>query len=109
MGPRHSRGARTVRCVALNLRGCGGAAPASPKVYCAASSSDVRAAVDACHALYPAARILLSAYSLGTYIVGTYLAEEDCKPGGAARRAGVAGAVLTSATRAWSRTRRTPG
>ena len=43
----------------------------------------------------PRARILLSAYSLGTYIVGTYLAEEDCKPGGAARR-GVAGAVLTS-------------
>ena len=87
--------ARGWRCVALNLRGCGGAALASPKVYCAASSSDVRAAVDACHALYPAARILLSAYSLGTYIVGTYLAEEDCKPGGAARR-GVAGAVLTS-------------
>jgi predicted alpha/beta-fold hydrolase len=81
--------------VALNLRGCGGAALASPKVYCAASSSDVRAAVDACHALYPAAPILLSAYSLGTYIVGTYLAEEDCKPGGAARR-NVAGAVLTS-------------
>ena len=87
--------ARGWRCVALNLRGCGGAALASPKVYCAASSSDVRAAVDTCHALYPAARILLSAYSLGTYIVGTYLAEEDCKPGGAARR-GVAGAVLTS-------------
>ena len=87
--------ARGWRCVALNLRGCGGAALASPKVYCAASSSDVRAAVDACHALYPAAPILLSAYSLGTYIVGTYLAEEDCKPGGAARR-NVAGAVLTS-------------
>ena len=81
--------------MALNLRGCGGAELASPKVYCAASSSDVRAAVDACHALYPSAPILLSAYSLGTYIVGTYLAEEDCKPGGAARR-NVAGAVLTS-------------
>ena len=87
--------ARGWRCVALNLRGCGGAELASPKVYCAASSSDVRAAVDACHALYPSAPILLSAYSLGTYIVGTYLAEEDCKPGGAARR-NVAGAVLTS-------------
>ena len=83
------------RCAALNLRGCGGAALVSPKVYCAASSSDVRAAVDACHALYPSAPILLSAYSLGTYVVGTYLAEEDCKPGGAARR-NVAGAVLTS-------------
>jgi abhydrolase domain-containing protein 1/3 len=83
------------RCVALNLRGCGGSVLTSPKVYCAASSSDVRAAVDACHALYPAAPILLSAYSLGTYVVGTYLAEEDSKPGGARRR-NVAGAVLTS-------------
>ena len=64
------------RCVALNLRGCGGAELSSPKVYCAVSSADVRAAVDACHLLYPAAPILLSAYSLGTYVVGTYLAEE---------------------------------
>ena len=83
------------RCVALNLRGCGGAELSSPKVYCAASSTDVRAAVDACHSLYSAAPILLSAYSLGTYVVGTYLAEEDSKPGGAARR-NVVGAVLTS-------------
>lgn len=83
------------RCVALNLRGCGGAELSSPKVYCAVSSADVRAAVDACHLLYPAAPILLSAYSLGTYVVGTYLAEEDSKPGGAARR-NVVGAVLTS-------------
>ena len=74
--------ARGWRCVALNLRGCGGTALASPKVYCAASSSDVRGPWTRCHAMYPAARILLSAYSLGTYIVGTYLAEEDCKPGG---------------------------
>lgn len=68
---------------------------ASPKVYCAASSSDVRAAVNACRALYPNAPVLLAGYSLGTYVIGTYLAEEDSKPGGAAEK-GVAGAVLVS-------------
>ena len=87
--------ARGWRCVALNLRGCNGVKLASPKVYCAASSSDVRAAVNACRALYPNAPVLLAGYSLGTYVIGTYLAEEDSKPGGAAEK-GVAGAVLVS-------------
>ena len=87
--------ARGWRCVALNLRGCNGVKLASPKVYCAASSSDVRAAVNACRALYPNAPVLLAGYSLGTYVLGTYLAEEDSKPGGAAEN-GVAGAVLVS-------------
>lgn len=88
------------RCVALNLRGCNGVLLTSPKVYCAASSEDVRAAVNAARAQFPAAPILLAGYSLGTYIIGTYLAEEDSKHGGdsgaAVGRNGVAGAVLIS-------------
>ena len=71
--------ARGWRCVALNLRGCNGVPLASPKVYCAASSSDVRAAVRTCEKLYPNAPILLAGYSLGTYVIGTYLAEEDSR------------------------------
>jgi len=53
----------------------------SPKTYCAASSEDVRAAVKAARAKYPTAPVLLAGYSLGAYVTGTYLAEEDSKPG----------------------------
>ena len=73
------------RCVALNLRGCNGVPLSSAKVYCAASAEDVRAAVNAARAKYPSAPILLAGYSLGTYVIGTYLAEENSKgliPGG---------------------------
>jgi abhydrolase domain-containing protein 1/3 len=89
------------RCVALNLRGCNGVKLASPKVYCAASSEDVRAAVDASRARFPRAPVLLAGYSLGTYVIGTYLAEEDSKPkppgpDGDEGWPGVAAAVLVS-------------
>ena len=98
--------ARGWRCVALNLRGCNGVKLASPKVYCAASSSDVRAAVNACRALYPNAPVLLAGYSLGTYVIGTYLAEEDSKPGARRRRAW-RGRCWCRVR--WIRTRRTRG
>ena len=92
------------RCVGLNLRGCNGVPLTSPKVYCAASSEDVRAAVEACKARYPSAPILLAGYSLGTYVILTYLAEEDSRRRGEGRDLGrgngsgnnVAGAVLIS-------------
>ena len=83
MGHRHGRRAR-MALRRVESPGCNGVKLASPKVYCAASSSDVRAAVNACRALYPNAPVLLAGYSLGTYVIGTYLAEEDSKPGGAA-------------------------
>ena len=79
------------RCVALNLRGCNGVPLSSAKVYCAASAEDVRAAVDAARRRYPSAPILLAGYSLGTYVIGTYLAEENSHG-----RDPVAGAVLVS-------------
>ena len=79
------------RCVALNLRGCKGVPLSSAKVYCAASAEDVRAAVDAARRRYPSAPILLAGYSLGTYVIGTYLAEENSHG-----RDPVAGAVLVS-------------
>jgi abhydrolase domain-containing protein 1/3 len=79
------------RCVALNLRGCNGVPLSSAKVYCAASAEDVRAAVNAARIKYPSAPILLAGYSLGTYVIATYLAEENS--GG---RDPVAGAVLVS-------------
>ena len=79
------------RCVALNLRGCNGVPLSSAKVYCAASAEDVRAAVNAARVKYPSAPILLAGYSLGTYVIATYLAEENS--GG---RDPVAGAVLVS-------------
>ena len=79
------------RCVALNLRGCNGVPLSNAKVYCAASAEDVRAAVDAARRRYPSAPILLAGYSLGTYVIGTYLAEENSHG-----RDPVAGAVLVS-------------
>ena len=79
------------RCVALNMRGCNGVPLSSAKVYCAASAEDVRAAVDAARRRYPSAPILLAGYSLGTYVIGTYLAEENSHG-----RDPVAGAVLVS-------------
>ena len=79
------------RCVALNLRGCNGVPLSSAKVYCAASAEDVRAAVNAARVKYPSAPILLAGYSLGTYVIGTYLAEENSKGFDP-----VAGAVLIS-------------
>lgn len=79
------------RCVALNMRGCNGVPLSSAKVYCAASAEDVRAAVDAARRKYPSAPILLAGYSLGTYVIGTYLAEENSHG-----RDPVAGAVLVS-------------
>ena len=79
------------RCVALNMRGCNGVPLSNAKVYCAANAEDVRTAVNACKSRHPSAPILLAGYSLGTYVIGTYLAEENSHgldP--------VAGAVLVS-------------
>ena len=79
------------RCVALNMRGCNGVPLSNAKVYCAANAEDVRTAVNACKSRYPSAPILLAGYSLGTYVIGTYLAEENSHG-----RDPVAGAVLVS-------------
>ena len=79
------------RCVALNMRGCNGVPLSNAKVYCAANAEDVRTAVNACKSRHPSAPILLAGYSLGTYVIGTYLAEENSHG-----RDPVAGAVLVS-------------
>ena len=61
-------------------------------------SEDVRAAVNACRAKYPAAPILLAGYSLGTYVIATYLAEEDSKrPAGDTNGHGVGAGGLGAA------------
>ncbi|CAI2373532.1 unnamed protein product [Moneuplotes crassus] len=62
--------------VVCNHRGVPGLKISSPKLYCAASSWDLREIVDYIHSKYPDEKLYCIGFSLGANIIGKYLGEE---------------------------------
>ena len=71
---------RRVRCVVVNYRGCAGTPLRTPRLYCAADTGDLSAAVAAMQRRYASAPLqCLVGYSLGSVLVVRYAAETGDK------------------------------